>query len=55
MSSKDNGYEIVTEVGIFGSLNIEDPTVQPIKKKKKTIDEIILESTQVNLANFSNK
>lgn len=45
---------IVTEVGTFGSLNIDDPTVKKIKKKKNElgvemdIDEMIRESIEHN-------
>ena len=48
---------IVTEIGAFGSLNIEDPTVTKIKKKDndvdgvddEALDALIQESVQKNL------
>lgn len=39
---------VVTEVGMFGDLDIEDPTKKKIKKKKKIKDEIE-EAIQENL------
>lgn len=45
---------IVTEVGNFGALNIEDPTAKKVKKKKNElgvemdIDEMIRESIEHN-------
>lgn len=43
---------IVTEVGTFGDLDIEDPTVKKVKKSKKEIDELIQESIKENAANL---
>lgn len=44
---------IVTEVGIFGNLNIEDPTITKIKKKNADLSEeelnkLIQESVRAN-------
>lgn len=43
---------IVTEVGAFGSLNIDDPTVSEIKPKKKVeetdIDKMVQEAITEN-------
>lgn len=47
-------YNIVTEVGVFGDLNINDPTVQSVKKKNnedstdEEIQQMISESIQTN-------
>lgn len=50
MSNKPENmeYGIVTEVGTFGSLNIEDPTVTPIDPKNKSVNELIEEAIQQN-------
>lgn len=48
---------IVTEIGAFGSLNIEDPTVTRVRKKdddtdgidEEALDALIQESVQKNL------
>ena len=40
--SKNEDYSdmnIVTEIGAFGSLNIEDPTIKKVKKKKENGEE----------------
>ncbi|MNV96481.1 hypothetical protein D3C71_1914970 [compost metagenome] len=55
MSKPEPEYEIVTEVGIFGNLNIDDPTTKKVKRKNTEIDELIAESTRANLANLSTK
>ena len=34
----EHDYSIVTEVGVFGDLNIDDPTVTPVRKKGSTAD-----------------
>ena len=53
MSNKEE-FNIVTEVGVFGDLNIDDPTVKSIKKKNNTnytedeINELIKESINTN-------
>lgn len=43
---------IVTEVGVFGELDINDPTVTEVANKKKksvdNIDEMIAESINAN-------
>ena len=47
-------FNIVTEVGVFGDLNIEDPTVKSVKKKNNTnyteeeIETLIKESISTN-------
>lgn len=33
-------YEIVTEVGAFDGMDIDDPTVKKVKKKKLSDEEI---------------
>ncbi len=55
--SKESEYEIVTEVGTFGNLNIDDPTVRKIKKKAdgQDIDQLIRESIDANRRNLSDK
>ncbi|MDD3172101.1 MAG: hypothetical protein PHF63_00275 [Herbinix sp.] len=49
----DDKYSAVCEVGVFGSLNIEDPTCIDIDKKDLE-EELILESIQRNLKNLTN-
>lgn len=49
---KEN-LNIVTEVGVFGDLNIEDPTVTNVKKKNTDLSEeelnkLIQESVRAN-------
>ena len=48
-------YSIVTEVGVFGDLNIEDPTAKTVKKKndESSIDDLIADSIKAN-ANLMN-
>ena len=47
-------FNIVTEVGVFGDLNIEDPTIKSVKKKNNTnyteeeIETLIKESINTN-------
>lgn len=48
----DKEYCVVTEVGVFGSLNIDDPTKKKIKNKKNT-EELINETIQENLKNLT--
>jgi hypothetical protein len=54
MNKNNEEYSIITEVGTFGDLNIEDPTVKSIKKKNNTnyteeeIDSLIKESISNN-------
>jgi|HigsolmetaAR203D_1030402.scaffolds.fasta_scaffold01377_13 hypothetical protein len=55
MADKGQEFEIVTEVGVFGDLNIEDPTRKKVNKKNEDIDELIMESTQSNLKNLSGR
>jgi adenylate cyclase class IV len=44
---------LVTEVGTFGELNIDDPTEQQVKKKKKDLEALIeasiAENANINL------
>ena len=49
-------YSVVTEVGVFGDLNIEDPTAKKVKKKndEQSIDDMIAESIKTN-ANLINE
>lgn len=51
----DNDYSAVTEVGTFGDLNIKDPTEKDIKKKDKSVEELITESVQENKENLTNR
>lgn len=39
---------VVTEIGVFGDLDIEDPTAIDVKKKKKALDDMIEESISEN-------
>lgn len=52
MDEKFADMSIVTEIGTFGSLNIDDPTVKKVKDKKdmteEEIDALIKESIQHN-------
>lgn len=52
MDEKFADMSVVTEIGTFGSLNIEDPTVKKVKEKKDMTDEemeaLIKESIQHN-------
>lgn len=54
MYKNNEEYSIITEVGVFGDLNIEDPTVKNVKKKNNTdyteeeIDALIKESINAN-------
>ena len=34
----DESLEVVTEIGVFGDLNIEDPTTKKILKERKELD-----------------
>ena len=54
---KNNDFSdmsIVTEIGAFGSLNIDDPTVQKVKKKngedvaEDEVSEMIKEAIESN-------
>ena len=53
MSNKEE-FNIVTEVGVFGDLNIEDPTIKSVKKKNNTnyteeeLESLIKESINSN-------
>ena len=53
MSNKEE-FNIVTEVGVFGDLNIDDPTIKSVKKKNNTnytdeeIETLIRESINNN-------
>lgn len=51
MTDKGDLY-IVGEVGIFGELNIKDPTVTTVKKKRKDIDALIEEAIKENQENL---
>lgn len=48
---KDAQYEIVTEVGVFGSINIDDPSRKKIESKD-SLDELITEATNANRQNL---
>lgn len=51
---RNKELEIVTEVGVFGDLNIKDPTIKKINKANdKDVDVLIKEATAANLNNFS--
>ena len=49
----DEKMVIVTEVGNFSEMEIDDPTAVEVKKKKKTIEELIAESEAANIANLT--
>lgn len=53
MEEKYSDMSVVTEIGVFGSLNIEDPTTAKVKKKNANLSEeemeqLIQESIQNN-------
>lgn len=53
---ENNDLSYVTEVGVFGSLDIEDPTVIEMKKKKKKeMDDLIQEAIEENKKNLKGK
>lgn len=49
----ENNYSVVTEVGTFGDLNIDDPSVSSVKKKNEDIDHLIAESIKENATNLA--
>lgn len=53
---ENNDLSYVTEVGVFGSLDIDDPTViEMTKKKKKEMDDLIQEAIEENKKNLKGK
>lgn len=50
--SKTEELNIVTEVGVFGDLNIDDPTIKKVKKQEESLDAIIESATAENLKNL---
>jgi hypothetical protein len=48
-------YSAVCEVGNYGDLNIEDPTVKKVKAKDENIEELIQQSIEENSKALSNK
>lgn len=53
MDEKYNDMSVVTEIGVFGSLNIEDPTTKKVKKANANLsdeemEQLIQESIQHN-------
>lgn len=51
---ENNELSYVTEVGVFGSLDIDDPTVIEMKKKKE-MEELIKEAIENNKKNLKDK
>jgi hypothetical protein len=51
---KNGELNIVTEVGVFGDLNIKDPTKKKVKKIDN-LEEVIKETNELNLKNLANK
>ena len=49
---KDGELSIVTEVGVFGDLNIENPTEKKIKKGDD-LDAVIAEAIKNNQENLN--
>lgn len=51
MFEKDNDLSILTEVGVFGELDIDDPTAKKVKRKndEEDIDKLIESSIEQNL------
>lgn len=54
MDNKD--LNIVTEVGVFGNLDIDDPTVKKVKRKdgETDIDDVIAEAIAENASTLGN-
>jgi len=52
MLEKNEELCIITEVGIFGQLDIEDPTKKKVKKKDE-LEALIESSVKTNLDNLS--
>lgn len=51
MFDKDDNLNILTEVGVFGELDIDDPTAKKVKRKKdnmENIDKLIEEAIENN-------
>ena len=52
--NKNETMSVLTEVGVFGELDIDDPTAQQLKKKKQEdIDSLIQEAITENATNLS--
>ena len=46
---------VVTEIGVFGELDVEDPTATRVKKKKDAnLEDTINEAIMENMSNLSN-
>ena len=54
MSEENNDLYYVTEVGVFGSLDIDDPTAVELKKKKE-MDDLIKDAIEENKKNLKDK
>jgi len=52
MNNEDTELYVVTEVGTFGELNIDDPTKKKLKRKDEDIMSVIKEATEINLSNI---
>lgn len=44
----NNNFEAICEAGWAGNLNIQDPSSFSVDKKKKSLEEMIIESEQNN-------
>lgn len=44
----DKELSVVTEVGTFGDLNIEDPTQKKVKKQNEDLEALIKEAVAEN-------
>lgn len=53
MNDEREELGFVTEVGTFGSLNIDDPTVKDAKKKKQELEALIEAANAENLNNLT--
>lgn len=53
--NKTDELYVVTEIGTFGELDVEDPTIESVNRKKKTtnIEETIREAIQENFNNLT--
>lgn len=46
-----NELHVVTEVGTFGTLNIDDPTKKKVAKENANMEALIREANERNLRN----
>lgn len=57
MNTKNDELHVLTEVGVFGDLDIDDPTAKKVKRKKTDNDDIegmINDAIEKNLKGLEN-